>query len=64
MAGFTYRKNLDGSSQSPTVKNLIGANSVVFQIGDLVRVNTSGFGALVTEGDVILGVVVDRKSVV
>jgi len=58
MAGFTYRKNLDGSSQSPTVKNLIGANSVVFQIGDLVRVNTSGFGALVTEGDVILGVVV------
>jgi len=57
MAGFRYRKNLDGSSQAPTNLNLVGANSVVFQVGDLIRVNTTGFAALVVAGDLVLGVV-------
>ena len=57
MAGFRYRKNLDGSSQSPTNLSLVGANSVVFQVGDLIRVNNAGRAALVTTGDLVLGVV-------
>ena len=57
MSGFRYRKNLDGTAGAPANLNVVGANSVVFQVGDLIRVNTSGFGALVTTGDVILGVV-------
>lgn len=57
MAGFKYRKSLSGSNQAPAELHLIGANSVVFQVGDLIRVNTSGFAALVTTGDLVLGVV-------
>jgi hypothetical protein len=57
MSGFSYRKNIDGSSQSPTNKSLLAAASVVFQVGDLIRVNTSGYAALVTAGDLVLGVV-------
>lgn len=57
MSGFTYRKNLDGSSQSPTNLSLVGANSIVFQVGDLIRVNNAGRAALVTAGDLVLGVV-------
>lgn len=56
MAGFRFRKQLNGTN-SYVQKNLVGANSVVFQVGDLIRVNQSGFAALVTTGDVILGVV-------
>jgi hypothetical protein len=43
MAGFAYRKNLDGSSQSPTLLHKIGKSSVTFSVGDLVRVDASGF---------------------
>jgi hypothetical protein len=57
MSGFSYRKNIDGSSQAPTNKGLIGAASVVFQVGDLIRVNQAGRAALLTTGDVCLGVV-------
>lgn len=59
MAGFSYRKNIDGSSQAPTVLSLVGANSVVFQVGDLIRVSNAGFAKLVTTGDLVLGVVVE-----
>ena len=58
MAGFTYRKNLDGSSQSPTVFEVIGKNSIVFQVGDLIRINTSGFADVVDATEHIAGVVV------
>lgn len=58
MAGFAFRKNLDGSNQAPTNLAVIGANSVVIQKGDLVRVNTSGFVALVAAGQDVAGVVV------
>jgi len=54
---FKYRKNIDGSSQAPTNLNLVGNNSVVFQVGDLIRVNADGFASLVTGGDLVLGVV-------
>lgn len=57
MAGFTFRKRLDGANGSPSEFSLVGANSVVFQVGDLIRVNTGGFAALATAGDLILGVV-------
>lgn len=57
MAGFRYRKSLSGSVEQPTELSLVGANSVVFQVGDLIRVNTAGRAALVTAGDLVLGVV-------
>lgn len=57
MNGFSYRKNLDGSSQSPTNLSLVGKNSIIFQVGDLIRVSNAGFAALVTTGDLVLGVV-------
>jgi hypothetical protein len=63
--GFSYRKNLDGSSQAPTLLYVIGKNSVTFTIGDLVRVNTSGFCDIATAGEGVCGVVahvVTRKG--
>jgi len=57
MAGFSYRKNLDGSSYTPSLMYLIGKNSVEFQIGDLVRVNTSGFIDVADAGEGVCGVV-------
>lgn len=57
MSGFSYRKNIDGSSQAPVNKNLVAAASVVFQVGDLIRINAAGRAALLTAGDVCLGVV-------
>ena|SRR3990167_4182223 len=62
MAGFRYRKNIDGSSQAPTNLNLVGANSIVFQVGDLIRVNNAGRAALVVTGDLVLGVVTGVTS--
>lgn len=57
MSGFQYRRNIDGSSQSPTNLSLVGKNSIVFQVGDLIRVSNAGFAALVVTGDLVLGVV-------
>lgn len=61
MAGFKFRKSLHGAAEIVDL-DIIGANSIVFQVGDLIRVNTSGFGALVTAGDLVLGVVTGVKS--
>lgn len=58
MAGFRYRKNIDGSKNSPTLLNAIGKNSIAFQVGDLIRINTSGFADVVDTGECIGGVVV------
>jgi hypothetical protein len=55
MSGFTFRKSLDGSV--PAELEIIGGNSVVFQVGDLIRVDADGFAALAVAGDLILGVV-------
>lgn len=57
MAGFKYRKSLSGSAQTPAELRIIGANSVVFQVGDVIRINNAGFGALFVAGDLTLGVV-------
>lgn len=57
MSGFSLRKRLSGAGADATLLEIIAANSIVVQKGDLIRVNTSGFGALATTGDLILGVV-------
>lgn len=57
MAGFSYRKSLSGNPYQPAHLHIIGANSIVFQKGDLIRINNVGFAALVTTGDLVLGVV-------
>jgi hypothetical protein len=58
MAGFSYRKNLDGSNQAPTLVYVIGKASVAFQTGDAVRVNTSGFcDNAATAGEGVCGIV-------
>ena len=57
MSGFTYRKSLSGAAQVPAELQIIGGNSVIFQKGDLIRINADGFGSLVVAGDLVLGVV-------
>ena len=66
MSGFKYRKSVHGLSSEVAELEIIGANSIVFQVGDLIRVNTSGFAALAVAGDLILGVVtgvVDKNGI-
>lgn len=65
MAGFSYRKSIDGNPYNPALMTMAGSNSVVFQRGDLIRVANDGFAALVTTGDLVLGVcqgVVDKNG--
>lgn len=65
MAGFAFKKSLNGAGEAAHL-DIIGANSVVFQVGDLIRVNNAGFASLATTGDLILGVVagvVDENGV-
>jgi hypothetical protein len=56
MTGFSFRKSLIGT-QAPAVLDLLGSNSVVFQVGDAVRIDQDGNAALVTTGDDIHGFV-------
>jgi len=56
MAGFRFRKSLTGAGEAASLE-IIAANSVVVQVGDLIRINNAGFGSLVTTGDLVLGVV-------
>lgn len=66
MAGFRLKKRLSGPAKDATLLDIIGANSVVFQVGDLIRINNAGFASLAVTGDLILGVVagvVDRNDV-
>lgn len=62
MAGFHYRKNLDGSAYSPTVLWVKGKDSVTFSIGDLVRINTSGVVDIVDATEAIAGVCVGVET--
>jgi hypothetical protein len=57
MAGFAFRKNLDGCSAVPTLIRAIGKNSVIFTVGDVVRINTSGNFDLSTTTEQLFGVV-------
>jgi hypothetical protein len=57
MSGFKFRKTISGGNGIvPAEFELIGGNSVVFQVGDLIRIDADGFAALVTAGDLVLGV--------
>jgi len=58
MAGFAFRKNLDGSADVPSTLSILGKNSVTFQKGDLVRVNTSGVVDVCDSTEAPAGVVV------
>ena len=54
---FKFRKNLDGSSQVPSLLYGIGKNSVIFTVGDTIRFNTSGFLDLATTTEQNIGIV-------
>lgn len=56
MAGFRFRKQIDGTN-SYALMTIGATNSVVYQVGDLIRVNNAGTASLATTGDLILGVV-------
>jgi len=56
MSGFSFRQQIDGTN-SYALLEMIGGNSVVFQKGDLIRVDADGYAGLVTAGDLVLGVV-------
>lgn len=56
MSGFKFRKSLHGSSEAGILE-LPGANSVVFQVGDAIRIDEDGKAALIVTGDNILGFV-------
>lgn len=57
MSGFSYRKSLSGALYAPAELHILAAPSVVFQVGDLIRIDNAGHAALVTTGDLVLGVV-------
>jgi len=57
MAGFKFRKNLDGSGYTPALLYAIGKNSIVFTVGDTVRLNTAGFLDLATATEPVFGIV-------
>lgn len=56
MSGFNFRKQLDGTN-GYTLMEMDATAAVVYQKGDLIRVNASGTASLATAGDMILGVV-------
>lgn len=62
MSGFSFRKSLTGAVEQPTQLSEIAKNSVVFQVGDLIRINTAGFIDLVATGEGIAGVIVGVTS--
>lgn len=65
MAGFSYRKNLDGSAQAPTLLYVIAKQGIDFSIGDAVRINTGGFVDICDAAEGMAGVLVsmvDRKG--
>lgn len=65
MAGFSYRKNLDGSAYVPSFHYNIGKNDVIFTVGDAVRINSAGFTDLVESTEQIYGfvqTVVDKNG--
>jgi len=58
MAGFSYRKNLDGSNQAPTLLYVIAKQGIAFSVGDAVRINTSGFVDICDAQEGMAGVLV------
>lgn len=62
MAGFSFRKSLDGANVAPATLRVIGKNSVEFAKGDAVRINTSGFVDVCDAGEGIAGFVVGVEN--
>lgn len=65
MAGFEYRKNLNGSSDNPVTLEVLAKDSITFTVGDAVRINTSGTVDVVDAGEGIGGIcvgMVDAKG--
>lgn len=56
MSGFSFRKQIDGTN-GYVLFEILATASVVYQKGDLIRVSNAGKAALVTTGDLVLGVV-------
>jgi hypothetical protein len=56
MSGFSFRQQIDGTN-SYALLEIAATASVVYQKGDLIRVNADGTASLVTTGDLVLGVV-------
>jgi hypothetical protein len=56
MSGFSFRQQIDGTN-SYALLEIAAANSIVVQKGDLIRIANDGFGALLTAGDLVLGIV-------
>jgi len=56
--GFRYRKSLNANAPDPIPTRIRVANSATLRIGDLCRVNTSGFVVTAGAGNPVGGVVV------
>jgi hypothetical protein len=66
MAGFKFRKNLHGTSETPALMEGVGKISIIFTVGDCVRINTSGYVDLSEANEQVIGVVasvVDSKGI-
>lgn len=64
--GFRFFKSLSGQAEAPTPIPIRIANSSTLRIGDLVRVNTSGFVVGAGTGGAVAGVLVgfvDEKGI-
>jgi hypothetical protein len=65
MAGFIFRKNLHGTAEVPALLSMVAKDSIVFTVGDAIRLNTSGFLDLSTADEQIIGfvqTVVDKNG--
>ncbi len=63
---FEYRKNLNGLGSAPTPLKVKVANSTTIKLGQMARVNTSGFAVPAGVGNASIGVVtglVDNNGV-
>lgn len=63
--GFDFRKSLSGTEHVATL-DIILAGSATVKVGDLVRVNTSGYLVRAATGEVVLGVltgIVDQNGI-
>lgn len=54
---FDYRKNLIGAGSVPTPLKVLVANSTTIKVGQMARVNTSGYAVPAGTGNAILGLV-------
>lgn len=56
MAGFSYRKNLDGSAYVPSLLTVGVKASTTYSVGDMIRINTSGTASLAAATTAVAGV--------